>query len=117
MPITQTVVPIAKGYAYRTRLRVTGGEPVFPAGCELRAEVRPYVGSAKLAGTLSTVDGTITRVDDEMVELRLSGTITGALGSVAHLDIARVDVSPDEWIGVQVQIPVVIPITVPGADA
>lgn len=117
MAIAQMVPPIAKGYAYRTRLHVTGGEPPFPAGCVLRAEVRAFVGSPQLAGVLSTADGTIVRVDDETVELVIAGSITAAVGSNAHFDIARIDVSPDQWIGVQVQIPVVTPVTVAGPDA
>jgi hypothetical protein len=112
----QSVLPIAAGYVYKTRLQVTGEEPVFPVGCQLRAQVRPFVAAAHLAGTLTTENGGITRVDDSTVDLVLSEAITANIGkSKAVLDIVRVDVEPDEWLAVQVTLPVITPITVPEA--
>lgn len=118
MPKTQ-VPPIAAGYAYAIQVRVTGaGEPLFPLGSALRADVRAYVGAREPAGTLTSEDGTLVRVDDDTVELRLSGEVTGRIGnSSAVLDLVRTDVSPDQWVGVQVQLPVVEPVTQPGDDA
>ncbi|MGR6327710.1 hypothetical protein ACU5AX_01455 [Sphingomonas sp. XXL09] len=115
MPI-QSVPPIAAGYSYRVRLQVTGEEPVFPLGCRLRAQVRPYVGSPDVAGTLTTENGGITRIDDSTVELDLPEGLTSNIGNdAAWLDLARADLDPDEWIPVQIKLPVLVPVTEPEA--
>jgi hypothetical protein len=110
---TQEIPPIARGYAYPLRVRVTGDEPVFPAGCALRADVRPSIGSPKLAGSLSTDAGTLVRIDDTTVELHLSAALTSAIeNDSAVLDFARVDLAQPVWLGVQIKIPVIVPVTV-----
>ena len=112
------VAPVAQGYAYAFRLKVTGGAPAFPIGATFRAEVRPYPEAPSPAGTLSTGDGSLVRIDDDTIEVRLAGAVTGAIGNtVAHLDFVRTDLSPDVWIGVQVRLPVVVPITKADAGA
>jgi len=118
MATTQQVPPIARGYPYRQRVIVTGpGAILFPAGCQLRADVRSTATSALPAGTLTTTDGSIVRVDDATVDIYLSGAITAGLaGAAAHIDFVRTDVSPDEWLDVRLQMPVVVPITAPGSD-
>ncbi|WP_203310511.1 hypothetical protein [Sphingomonas beigongshangi] len=115
MPI-QSVPPIAAGYAYRVRLQVTGEDPVFPVGCRLRAQVRPFVGSTHVAGTLTTENGGITRIDDQTVELELPEALTANIDNdAAWLDLARADLDPDEWIPVQIKLPVITPVTEPEA--
>ena len=110
----QSVAPIAAGYVYKTRLQVSGEDVVFPAGCLLRAQVRPFVGAAHLAGTLTTENGGLTRVDDHTLDIVVPDDVTANIGNAkAWLDIARVDVDPDEWVGVQIQLPVVTPVTEP----
>lgn len=112
----QGVEPIAKGYAYAIRLHVTDDEPVFPVGSSVRAELRDYAGANALAGALSTSDGSIVRIDDDTIELRISGDTTGRLSnSVAVFDLVRADLQPEVWIGVKVTLPVATPVTRPAA--
>jgi hypothetical protein len=112
MATTQPVLPVAKGYAYAVRVRVTGGDPAFPLGCVLRADVRAYVGATEVAGSLSTADDTLVRIDDMTVDLHLPPALTAAIdNNSAVLDFARLDVTPVVWIGVQIKLPVIEPVT------
>jgi hypothetical protein len=108
----QSVSPIAAGYVYKVRLQVTGEEPLFPAGCRLRAQVRPFEAAELVAGILTTENGGIVRVDDMTIDLVMPAELTDAINNDrACLDLARVDVEPDEWLGLALQLPVVEPIT------
>ncbi len=61
---------------------------------------------------LSTEDGTIVRIDDDTIEVKIPGSATALLTNTsAQLDIVRTDPSPDEWLGLQVSLPVVQPVT------
>lgn len=112
----QSVSPIAAGYVYKVRLRVNGEEPLFPAGCRLRAQVRPFEGAQAIAGTLTTENGGITLVDDRTIDLVMPAALTGRIdNSRACFDLVRVDVDPEEWLGVALRLPVVVPITKPEA--
>lgn len=118
METTQEVVPVARGYAYPFRLKVAGPEPIFPVGSTFRAELRPYPGAATAAGVLTTASGTLARIDDETLEVRLTAAMTAAFrNTVVYLDLVRTDPSPDVWVGVQLRLPVVVPITQPDAGA
>jgi hypothetical protein len=110
--------PVAVGFAYPLRIRAAGETPAFPAGCAIVAEVRAFAGAAELAGTLSTAGGSLVRIDDDTIELRMPSAITAALGNdTVALDFVRVDVSPDVWLGIQITLPVVKTVTRPGPDA
>ena len=114
----QSVPPIARGFFFALRVNVTGGDPAFPAGCQIKADVRDYAGAPVLAGTLTTGDGTILRIDDNTVEMHMTHAITAALGNTsATVDFVRTDLTPDAWIGVQIVLPVVKPVTLPDAGA
>lgn len=114
----QLIDPIARGFHYAFQVRVTDVEPAFPLGCELKAEVRTHLKAATVAGTLTTAAGTLIRLDDDTVELRMTGSITARLdNSSAVLDLVRTDLTPDAWLGVQVVLPVVQPVTAPDAGA
>ena len=112
---TQNVPAIARGYPYKARLSVRpiveGEAQPFPEGCRLLADIALFVGGAA-AATLSTEDGTITRIDDNTVELTVPGEATALLtNTTAQLDLVRTDPSPDEWLGLRLQLPVEQPIT------
>jgi hypothetical protein len=115
----QTVRPIAPGYAYSLRVRVTGEDgPVFPAGCALRADLRDSPGAPRAAASLGTADGSIVRVDDDTVQIDIEGEGTAGLtDKTAALDLVRTDTDPDQWLGVQVILPVVRPVTLPEPEA
>lgn len=112
----QPTPPIARGYPYAFRWHspVSEGEAVpFPAGCTILADVALSVGGAAVA-SLSTEAGSIVRVDDTTVELRLGPGDTAALSAKTVLiDLVRTDPSPDEWLGLKVQLPVEQPVTAP----
>jgi hypothetical protein len=112
---TQNVAALARGYPYTIQLQVrpeVGGDiSPFPEGCTLIADVAIYAGGAAVA-TLSTDDGTIARIGDDTIELRIPGAATALLtNTTAQLDVVRTDTSPDQWLGLQVSLPVVRPIT------
>ena len=121
--MTKTIAgpAIAKGYPYRLRVslaaRVSGEDPpaLFPAGVALRAQVRTTRAAAASVGELTTANGGITRISDSVIEILLSASITNALvaGGTAHLDFARTDVAPAEYVGLYLGIPVRQPVTVP----
>jgi hypothetical protein len=118
----QFVPPVGAGFQYRLRLKATplvdGDAPAFPVGCQLRAEVRAFAAADDLAGALTTQDGTIVRIDDDTIELDFPRSVTGEIdNSTLTFDLVRTDPSPDEWMGIQVRLPVIQPITRPGADA
>jgi hypothetical protein len=117
MATVQYVPPIARGYHYPVDVGLDAA--LFPEGCKLRAEIRNFVGAGGMpAGTLTTEDGGITRLDDQTIRLDIKGEMTGRLtNSTAVLDVVRTDLSPDEWLPFQITLPVVKPVTAPGADA
>jgi hypothetical protein len=114
--IVQPTPPIARGYPYPFRWHspVSEGEPApFPAGCTLLADVALHAGGVAVA-TLSTEAGSIVRIDDTTIELRLSPADTAGLTvKTALIDLVRTDPSPDTWMGLKVQLPVEQPITAP----
>ncbi len=114
MASSQLIHPIPQGYAYALRVRITGGDPAFPAGCVVRADVRASVDIAGIAGSLSTEDGSLVRIDDDTIEMRLTPAMTLAIANeFAVVDFARIDLSPPLWVGVFIQLPVIVPVTAP----
>lgn len=112
---TQNTAAVARGYPYKARLWVRpdadGETQPFPEGCTLLADIALFVGGPAVA-TLSTEEGTITRIDDDTVEVSIPGAATALLtNTTAQLDLVRTDPSPDEWLGLRVQLPVEQPIT------
>jgi hypothetical protein len=77
----------------------------------LLADVAVFLGGPAVA-SLSTEAGTIVRIDDDTIEVTIPGAATALLTNTsAQLDIVRTDPSPDEWLGLQVSLPVVQPVT------
>lgn len=112
---TQNVAALARGYPYTIQLQVRpevdGDTGPFPEGCTLIADVAIYVGGTAVA-TLSTDDGSIVRIGDDTIELRIPAAATALLTeTTAQIDLVRSDTSPDQWLGLQLSLPVVQPIT------
>lgn len=109
---------IARGYPWRIRLTLTlpAGETgdVFPVGVALRAQVRSARNAPSALGELTTSNGGLTRVSGLSLDLVMPASITAQLaaGGMAHLDIVRTDVDPDEYVGVYLRVPVLQPVTV-----
>lgn len=105
--------PISAGYRWRQRVIVTADEPVFPVGSTFRAQVRakPNAPDPALA-TLTTANGGIVRVDDDTIDLVISGDVTAdfPVGSV-FLDLVRTDGDEPDPVGVRLEIPVIQPVT------
>lgn len=106
--------PIARGYPETVKVTVTdfGGGAPFPEGCALEVQFREYVGAPTVLATCSTLNGKLTRVDDDTVLLKLDRDDTAAMEGQVVADIVRTDLTPDEYLGVQMFIPVVKPATV-----
>ena len=112
---TQTVAAIARGYPYKIRLWVRpdgdGEAQPFPEGCTLLADVAVFLGGPAVA-SLSTEDGTIVRIDDDTVEVSIPGAATALQTHPrAPMALVRPDPSPADWLGLQVSLPVVQPVT------
>lgn len=112
MPAQNNARPIVKGYPYALRVEVTGGEPMFPIGCALRAQVRDYVKSETVIAELTTENGGIVRVNDTTIDIAMSPEDTAKTDNkTAVLDFVRTDPTPDVYLYVQLMIPVEIPVT------
>ncbi len=110
----QDMPPIARGYVYAFELKVTGGEPAFPAGATFRGEIRDYAGADALAGVVSTAAGSLRRIDDTTIEVQIDGLTTGRLtGSTASIDFVRTDGSPEQFTNIAILLPVAQPSTRP----
>lgn len=103
---------IVAGYAWSTDMTLEPDAVYFPAGCALRAQVREAAGGALLA-TLTTADGTITRVSDTVVRVTVpaSALADRRVPSVSF-DLVRTDMAPDTHYGFIVTVPVLQPVTV-----
>lgn len=105
-----TVPPIARGYPYDLILTVdalnASDPPAFPAGCALMADLAEYPGGPAL-GTVKTSDGSIERLADNQIAVHIPPAITAAISTTSTVfDLVRIDVSPDRWLGVRVQLAV-----------
>jgi hypothetical protein len=74
--------------------------------------VRRKLSDAQPLATISTDEGTIVRVDDTHVDLVLGGTVTAnwSAGEVI-MDLVRIDVDPDKYLGFKLVVPVELPVT------
>lgn len=111
---------IARGYPYRLRVSLSaaggGAVPVmFPAGAALKAHVRVSRAAPASLGDLTTANGRLVRVSDSVLDIVIPADITAQLaaGGSAHLDLARTDLDPDEYLGIYLRIPVAQPVTTP----
>jgi hypothetical protein len=109
---TQPGRPIVAGFPYSLEVTVTRETPFFPAGSAHTAQIRDTPSSGSVRATLTTANGGLVRVSDTVVRLVIPAETSAAWreGSVV-LDIVRTDVSPDEYGGFLLTIPVVRSVT------
>ena len=102
---------IHPGYAWRLTIDA-GTTALFPAGIALAAQFRRRVEDAAVLATLSTSDGSITRVSDSVINLVLPAADTANFepGTVVA-DLVRTDLDLAEYLGIRLQVPVVQPVT------
>lgn len=88
-------VPIAIGYEWRQRLRVTvvdGSSVPFPVGSTFRADVKALRTDTAALGELTTAGGGITRVDDDEIDLVIPAAVTTLITTACvFLDLVRTD--------------------------
>lgn len=105
--------PIARGYPYPARITVTGSEVAFPFGATLRAQVRDFDSSVSAVAELTTENGGITRISDTELDILIKAEDTAKLrNTVAVMDFARTDPTPDVYLYLKLTIPVVKAVTV-----
>lgn len=119
--MTQTISgpAIVRGHYYPPlRITVAGaGEPLFPEGCELRAQIRAAVWSKDIIAELTTENGGLARVSDDTIEMRILPEDTEkATANTVVLDFVRTDTDPDLYLYVQMTIPVQRPVTRSGGE-
>lgn len=105
--------PIVPGYAWRLRVAFTGAAtPQFPSGVAVRSQVRTRTQDATVLATLTTTDDSITRIDDDTIELVIAGA-TSTAWTQGHvvLDFARTDGAEPQFYGVRLRVPVITPVT------
>ena len=101
---------IAAGYLWS--LRIEMDVDAFPVGVSLRGHVRRRVNDTVILASLSTVDGSIVRLDSRSIDIVLTGETTKswAAGTVV-LDLVRTDTDPDQYLGFTLTVPVVLTVT------
>ena len=105
--------PIIAGYEWRQRVRAVAVPPLFPVGCAITGHVRASTAASEpVLATLSTGASTITRVDDDTVELRIPGADSAAwrMREVV-LDLVRTDLNPDVHLGFRLRVRVAQAVT------
>lgn len=108
---TQSGSAIVAGYEWRQRITVSAAVPPFPEGVALTAHVRATLASDTVLATLSTAAGSIERVDDDSIDLIISGAASVSWSDTVVLDCVRTDTDPDSYLGFQMAVPVVQPVT------
>jgi hypothetical protein len=101
---------IVAGYPYR--LQVEAETPLFPQNAVFAAEVRTKVSAASVIATLTTANGGLLRVSDNVLELAIAPEATAGLGAGSIvLDVVRSDLVPPRHLSFFLEIPVVLPVT------
>lgn len=104
--------PLHPGFDWSVVLRIPASPFLFPAGSTFKAQVRYDEGEAVLT-TLTTALGTLTRVDDERIEIKIPGSAsTKWIEPAVMLDLVRTDLSPAQHLAIRVQIEVQTSLTV-----
>jgi hypothetical protein len=108
-------VPIAVGYEWRQRLRVTvpdGSSVPFPVGATFRADVRATRASEAVLAALTTAGGGITRASDNEIDLLIPAANTAAFATpCVFMDIVRTDGAAEAFQYLTLRIDVITPIT------
>lgn len=101
---------IVAGYAYR--LQVEADSSLFPEGAVFTAQVRSKILASAVIATLTTANGGILRVSDNVVEMVIAPEATAGLGAGSVVvDIVRTDLVPPRHLSFFLEIPVVLPVT------
>lgn len=98
------------GYEYK--LQIATDLILFPEVATLAAQVRCRVSDSLVLATLTTANGGLTRLADQLIEVVIAPaqTLTFKPGTI-HMDIVRTDLTPDHHLGFSLEIPVVMPVT------
>lgn len=100
---------VAKGYPYT--LQIETETPMFSASHTYKAQVRVKPDDATLLAEITSSLG-ITYISPTALMMTIPGTATASfpVGEV-WMDVVRIDVSPNIFMGFQFSIPVITPVT------
>ena len=100
---------VAQGYPYS--LRIEAELPLFSASHSYRAQVRAKPAATAVLAEITSASG-ISFVSPNSVDLLIpaSSTASFPLGEV-WIDMVRTDVTPNLFMGFQLSIPVILPVT------
>jgi hypothetical protein len=102
---------LVAGYEWAQEFTLEPAAPYFPMGATFRAQVRDRVGGTVLT-TLTTADGTLTRVNDTTLHVTIPASASvGWESRRVVFDVARTDLTPDTHFGWRVELTVVQPVT------
>lgn len=103
---------IVAGYEWTANLTVSNAGAIFPSGCTHEAHFKSSESDAAALAELTTGSG-ITRVSDTVLQVKLTAVQTAAMSSYERVvfDLVRTDVSPAQYVGFKLFVPVIIPAT------
>lgn len=111
---TAQVRKIVAGYEYRLRVQMPSGTAWFPGGSTWRSQVRLFRGAPEALAELTTENGGLEIESDNEIDIVLSPSVTQYMtGDRVVLDWARTDVSPAQYFGYVLTLPVMQPVTEP----
>jgi hypothetical protein len=98
------------GYEYRLQLEAEAD--LFPEGAAFAGQLRSAIAATSVLAVLSTMGGSILRLDERTLEIVLGPTMTAGLApGMVVLDLVRTDLTPDRHLGFLLEIPVALPVT------
>ena len=98
------------GYEYRLQLEAEAD--LFPEGAAFAGQLRSTIAATSVLAALSTMGGSILRLDERILEIVLTPAVTSGLTpGLVVLDLVRTDLTPDRHLGFLLEIPVALPVT------
>lgn len=103
-------IALVAGYLWSIRIEMD--EAAFPVGVAVKGQVRYKVADPIVLAHLSTIDGSLIRVNDTQIDVIIDGDISKdwKAGDVVF-DLVRTDLDPDQYLGFQMVVPVVRTVT------
>lgn len=115
---------IERGYPFSIRLSIATTPGLFPEGAAITGHVKAKRTDTTPLAVLSTGTGELVRVSDTVLDLTIPGDVTStfpvasagapALATVI-MDFVRTDLADLQHLHFSLQVPVMVPVTLPGA--
>ncbi|OCP21882.1 MULTISPECIES: hypothetical protein [unclassified Ensifer] len=98
---------ITAGYDWAIQLGFDKSPITFPANATFTAHVRRDPNAEDILATLTTANGSITRISEKILQLRLPGSMSiGWPERTAYIDMVRTDSGLKQHLGFMLTVPV-----------